>query len=199
MLNKFDQHYACLSRKTYEQMTQAEFKLYCIFVGFKLKEELKKSYGVKFATLLHDCFTAASKSDIVGVFIVFIDHEWNYVILPLIFVVNDDSHSVENVARVSSDHVRYLYDVDLSSLSRKAGSDTANAAKAVAKHLIEGGLNDDCEMHLANLILSYGSGLRKNYCMKVPEGQPEGTTKTRTVVTEGGAFPDGKLIQDKVS
>ena len=47
-------------------MTQAEFNLYCIFVGYTLKEELKKLYGVKFATFLHDCFTAASKSDIVG-------------------------------------------------------------------------------------------------------------------------------------
>ena len=129
----------------------------------------------------------------------FIDHEWNYVILPLIFVVNDNSHGAENVARVSSEHDRYLYDVDLSSLSRKAGSDTANAVKAVAKHLIEGGLNDDCDMHVANLILSYGSVLRENYRMKVPEGQPEGTPKIRTVVTEGGAFPDGKLIHDKVS
>ena len=91
MLIKFDRHYACLSRKTYEQMTQAEFKLHCIFFGYKLKEELKKSYGVKFATFLHDCFTAASKSDIFGGSIVFIDHEWNYVIIPLIFVVNNDS------------------------------------------------------------------------------------------------------------
>ena len=74
----------------------------------------------------------------------FIDHEWNYVILLLIFVVNDDIHGAENVARVSSDHVRYLYDVDLSSLGRKAGSDTANAAKAVAKHLIEGSLIANC-------------------------------------------------------
>ena len=164
-------------------MTQAEFKLYCIFVGNKLKDELKKSYGVKFATFLHDCFTAVSKSDIVGGSIVFIDHEWNYVILPLIFVVNDNSHGAENVARVSSDHVRYLYDVDLSSLSRKAGSDTANTTKAVAKHLIEGGLNANCEMHVENLILRYGSGLRENYRIKVPEGQPEGTPKTRTVVT----------------
>ena len=96
----------------------------------------------------------------------FIDYEWNYVILTLIFVVNDDSHGCENVARVSSDHVRYLYDVDLSSLSRKDGSDTANSAKAVAKHLIEGGLNADFEMHVANLILRYGSGLRENYHMK---------------------------------
>ena len=68
----------------------------------------------------------------------------------------------------------------------------------MAKHLIEGGLNADCDMHVANLILSYGSGLRENYRMKVPEGQPEGTPKIRTVVTEGGAFPDGKLIHDKV-
>ena len=124
----------------------------------------------------------------------FIDHEWNYVI----FVVSDDSHGAENVTSVSSDHIRYLYDVDLSSLSRKAGSDTPNATKAVDKNLIEGGLNADCEMHVENLILSYGSGLRENYRMKVPEGQPEGTPKIRTVVTEGGAFPDGKLIHDKV-
>ena len=54
-------------------------------------------------------------------------------------------------------------------------------------------------MHVANLILSYGSGLRENYRVKVPEGQPEGTPKIRTVVTEGGAFTDGKLIHDKVS
>ena len=71
---------------------------------------MKKLYGVKFATFLHDCFTEVSKSDIVGGSIVFLDHEWNYVILPLIFVVDDDSHGAENVARVSSDHVRYLYD-----------------------------------------------------------------------------------------
>ena len=175
-------------------MTQAEFKLCCIFVGYKLKEELKKSHGVKFATFLHDCFTVASKCDIVGGSIVFIYHEWNYVILPPFFVINDDSHSAENVARVLSDHVRYLYDLDLSSLSCKAGSDTANSAKAVAGHLVEGGLNADCEMHVANFILSYGSGLRENYHMKVPEGQPEGTPKIRTVVTEGGAFPDGSRV-----
>ena len=54
-------------------------------------------------------------------------------------------------------------------------------------------------MHVAKLILSYGSGLRENYRMKVPEGQPEGTPKIRTVVTEGRAFPDGKLAHDKVS
>ena len=75
MLNKFDQDYACVIRETYEQTTQAEFKLYCIFVGYKLKEEFNKPYGVKFATFLHDFFTAASKSDIVGGSIVFIDHE----------------------------------------------------------------------------------------------------------------------------
>ena len=49
------------------------------------------------------------------------------------------------------------------------------------------------------MILSYGSGLRENHHMKSPEGQPEGTPKIRIVVTEGGAFPDGKLVHDKVS
>ena len=54
-------------------------------------------------------------------------------------------------------------------------------------------------MRVANLIMSYGSGLQESYCMKVPEVQPEGTLKIRTVVTEGRAFPDGKLVHDKVS
>ena len=184
MLNKFYSKYTIISRETYEGMTMAEFHLYCEYVGDYLRDELKRAYDIKFATFLHDCFTAASKSDIIGGSVVFIDHRWNYVIIPMIFVVNDDSHSAENVAAVAASHVNALYDVSISDFCCKAVNDTANAAKAVAQYLVDSGLNINCEMHVANLVLGYGSGLHENYWMQVPSGEDSNTPKVRTFVTE---------------
>ena len=76
------------------------------------------------------------------------------------------------------------FNIDIDKSARYITSDTAFVARAVADKFDDTD-QVDCELHLINLVLEYGIGLRENTSTK--QG-------LKTVVTPGGALPEGKQI-----
>ena len=73
--------------------------------------------------------------------------------------------------------------------ARYITSDTASAASAVADEFDDTD-QVDCELHIINLVLEYGIGLRENTSTK--QG-------IKSVVTPGGELSEGKEIIRKMS
>ncbi|KAE8984529.1 hypothetical protein PR003_g24858 [Phytophthora rubi] len=77
-------------------------------------------------------------------------------------------------------------------------SDTAPSARKVSK-LFEDSVPVDCAMHVLNLCLVYGLGMRENgESIYVVDPNTNVMTKQRRVCTMGGAFPEGAALVYKV-
>lgn len=91
-----------------------------------------------------------------------------------------------------SGRLHYPHSILLHSLhvvcTRYITSDTASAASAVADEFDDTD-QVDCELHIINLVLEYGIGLRENTSTK--QG-------IKSVVTPGGELSEGKEIIRKM-
>ncbi|KAG6969881.1 hypothetical protein JG687_00002938 [Phytophthora cactorum] len=72
----------------------------------------------------------------------------------------NDVHNAPLVAKLIETGHKVKYDFDIRSMTRFTVSDTTPSAKNVAGHL--GTEQEDCTMHLPNLRISYGIGLKDN-------------------------------------
>lgn len=113
-------------------------------------------------------------------------------------IKNNDSHGAKLVANVLTEVYKDRFNVDLSKDVKSAGSDTASAACAVSTQL--GVEQEDCEMHVVNLSVQYGLGVKENY-ETLKFKQDDGSIKVeRQIRTPGGPFPQGlstiKLIKE---
>lgn len=83
--------------------------------------------------------------------------------IPLIAVlacVKNDGHNAPGVAKVIDSAFKARFNLDIRSLTRYTMSDTTPSAKNVAGHIDTE--QENCSMHLLNLCIGYGIGLKDN-------------------------------------
>ena len=73
-----------------------------------------------------------------------------------------------------------------------AASNTCKAASNVAD-VLEGDQHD-CEMHVVNLVMGYGLGVKENTKTKSVADEKGVVKKVQYMVTPGGAFPEGARL-----
>ena len=176
--------YQQMARETFIEELHYEFKKFQDAVTCKLKEEEECIGHLPFLSISHDMWTTPASDNTLGVAIRFITKEFDIFHLSCALIKNNESHSAHVNASKMRDMFITRFKLDIDKSARYITSDTASAARAVADEFDETD-QVDCELHLINLILEYGIGLRENTSTK--QG-------LKTVVTPGGALPEGKKI-----
>ncbi|KAI9991368.1 hypothetical protein PInf_019049 [Phytophthora infestans] len=179
-----------LSSKTYASMLEA---------SFQRKEEFEAAYRLPFLNLLHDsCTTGNNKKGIVGTSVSFINRNWDYCNLALLVTVHNGSHASSEVKTLMTSRIEPLYGISIADMAQFTMSDTTPSARKVSK-LFEDSIPTDCTMHVLNLCLLYGMGMRENTePVYVMDSATNMQKKERRVCTVGGPFPEGARLIKKV-
>ena len=104
-----------------------------------------------------------------------------------ILVKNNVSHATDNVAGQLQKTYDLRYGINLKTEAASVASDTCKAAANVADVLDAD--QHDCEMHVVNLTMGYGLGLKENTKTGKVPGEKGWVKKVKHIVTPGGAFP----------
>lgn len=182
-----------MSPKTFQQFLDREFDCFTEKVTnllLKAKEELP---GHRFVQVIHDMWTSAGTDNILGSCLSFVDSNFKRHIIPAFLLLNNKTHAGEWNATLLKEKYLERFQIGIDDLARYVTSDTTSAARAVSNH-IEGTEQVDCEMHILNLILLYGIGLRDNFKTERSVGEDGIERRVRSAVTQGGIFPDGARV-----
>lgn len=188
-----------LAPSTYRAMIDAQFTIFCDLVSSFLKSEFERAHNIPFLNFHHDLWTSDyGTQGVVGGSACFIDHQWRFWTIALITTVDNGSHEACRLRRLMSDRIKDLYDLDIDAMAQFTVSDTANAAKKVSRLFAES-VQTDCTMHVLNLCLNYGVGLRDNTeSVYLVDPVTQLARKKKRVCTPGGEFDEGRKLIIKV-
>ncbi|KAI9996870.1 hypothetical protein PInf_000133 [Phytophthora infestans] len=114
-----------------------------------------------------------------------------------LFCELNDGHNAPAVAKVIESAFKSRFNLDIRSLTRYTMSDTTPSAKNVADHIDTE--QDNCSMHLLNLCIGYGIGLKDNIQTTTVWNEFTGSwDKIATTVTPGGALYEGGDVIHKL-
>ncbi|POM79081.1 Hypothetical protein PHPALM_3318 [Phytophthora palmivora] len=146
---------------------------------------------------MHGIWTSCGKDSIIGASIVFIDSLWRFRFIAVMASVKNDGHTAPLVVNVIAKSFKLKYDVDIKVTIQFTMSDTTPSAKNMAD-LIDTE-QEDCSMHLLNLCVSYGIGLKDNIqTVSVWNDSTESWDKVVTKVTPRGSFDEGGDVIQKL-
>jgi hypothetical protein len=189
---------AMLCRDRYNQFLDGEFSLFTKFVSRLLKEESSFALGYRFLTVIHDIWTSKNKDSIIGASVSFIDHEWRFRNVALLAEVKNDGQSAAAVARSIKERFTARYKMDVIALAKYTASDTANAARKVSEYF-EDSEQADCSMHVLNLCIGYGLGMKeKTKTTSLYDPDAGCYQKVIAIHTPGGPFAEGATIIRKL-
>ncbi|ETK77029.1 hypothetical protein L915_16667 [Phytophthora nicotianae] len=164
-----------------------------------LSAEFRAAYNLPFLNVLHDgCTTGSGKKGLVGTSASFINLSWEFVNTALLVTVYNGSHESCKIKMLITSRIKEFYGIDIKSITQFTMSDTAPSAKKVSK-LFEDSLPTDCAMHVLNLCLVYGMGMRENYeTVYLLDPTTNKPKKERRLCTVGGPFTEGATLIKKV-
>ncbi|KAI9992242.1 hypothetical protein PInf_017627 [Phytophthora infestans] len=108
-----------------------------------------------------------------------------------------ESTEVDSASKVIESAFKSRFNLDIRSLTRYTMSDTTPSAKNVADHIDTE--QENCSMHLLNLCIGYGIGLKDNIQTTTVWNESTGSwDKIVTTVTPGGALYEGGDVIHKL-
>ncbi|KAE9354579.1 hypothetical protein PF008_g4457 [Phytophthora fragariae] len=186
-----------LSRDKHDRLLNGQFQLFCDLVGELLASEFQKACQLKFLNLIRDIWTSCAKNSIIGASVAFIGILWRFCFIAKLAFVKNESHNAHLVAKVIECGIETKYDIDVCAMTRFTMSDTTPSTKNVADHLDTE--QEDCSMHLLNLCIGYGIGLKDNIqTVTVWNDSTNSWDKVVTTVTSGGSFDEGGDVIQKL-
>ncbi|KAE9314152.1 hypothetical protein PR003_g19324 [Phytophthora rubi] len=152
-----------------------------------LEAEFKLAHNLPFLNLLHDLWTTdTGKKGVLGASLPFIGSDWSFHRITLLVTVVNGSHGSYLVKDMKLSRIAKLYGVFISAMAQFLMSDTAPSVRKVSK-LFEDLVPVDCAIHVLNLCLVYGLGMRENV-ESIYDQDTNVTTKPRRVCTTGGGI-----------
>jgi hypothetical protein len=110
----------------------------------------------------------------------------------------NDGHAAYPVSKLIEDRCIEYYSVDITSMAKWVMSDTVASTRSVANHF-EDSDQEDCSMHILNLCIGYGIGMKENVrTTKTTDPTTGATTSVKSFVTDGGALPQGADVIRKL-
>ncbi|OWY95302.1 hypothetical protein PHMEG_00034727 [Phytophthora megakarya] len=149
-----------LSPQTFNGVVDADFDEFCCITESFLKSEHAAAFGLNFLTLMH-------------AWIAFIDQKWVIHHIALIATVKNDGHTSKKIKDLIETGCETCFNLDITTMVKFTISDTAPAAKKVSKEF-DTTLATDCTMHVLNLCILYGLGLRESRHIKFVVNQDSG-------------------------
>jgi hypothetical protein len=189
--------FVSMSRDTFIDLLNREFEDFVGKVVILLDVEKNNSHGVPIISVCHDMWTTINNDNVLGSSVRLITKDFDLLQIACLLTKNNITHGAEWNAITLQEEYLNRYGVELSEEVKYMTSDTASAARAVSGH-VEDMDQVDCEMHVVNLALLYAIGLRENV-KNVTYVDNIGTKRrVRTIVTPGGAFPEGLEVIQKL-
>ncbi|KAE8898609.1 hypothetical protein PF002_g30943 [Phytophthora fragariae] len=182
-------------------MIDAQFAIFCDMVSSFLKSEFERAHNIPFLNFHHDLWTSDyGTQGVVGGSACFIDHQWRFWTIALITTVDNGSHEACRLRRLMSDRIKELYDLDIDAMAQFTVSDTANATKSKkVSRLFAESVQTDCTIHVLNLCLNYGVGLRDNTeSVYLVDPVTQLARKKKRVCTPRGGFDESHKLMIKV-
>ncbi|KAG1711378.1 hypothetical protein DVH05_008632 [Phytophthora capsici] len=187
-----------LAANTYNDILDTHYRKFQKETTSLLKTEFELLHNTRFIMLMHDLWTNSAKNCIVGVSISFIDHTWVFRYIALLAVAKNDGHDAKTVAKTIDSELKNRFDLDVETMVKFTISDTAPAARKTSREF-DTALQTDCTMHLLNLCIGYGVGLKENVQNQlVMDPVTKRSQKQRTYVTKGGQFGEGAAVIRKL-
>ena len=153
--------YKPMARRTFLKYLEHDYDQFVEKVNKLVSEIKKSSYGRKFVQILHDMWTSAAKKNCIGSGMSFLDEDFNWYFIPCFLIVNNVTHASAYNADILRRAYAERFGLDISECAKFMGSDTTNCATAISK-CFEDVEQVDCEMHVLNLVLMYGMGLKEH-------------------------------------
>ncbi|KAG1695049.1 hypothetical protein DVH05_020977 [Phytophthora capsici] len=192
-----DPAFSMLSRDRHDRLLQEQFQLFCDLVENLLSSEYKNACHLQYLNLMHDIWTSCGKDSIVGASVAFIDTSWRFRFIATLATVKNDGHNAPLVAKVIESGFKAKYDIDIRAMTRFTMSDTTPSARNVADHIESE--QEDCSMHLLNLCIGYGLGVKDNIqTNSVWNAACHSWDKVVTIVTPGGTLEEGGEVIQKL-
>ncbi|OWZ01418.1 hypothetical protein PHMEG_00027196, partial [Phytophthora megakarya] len=152
-----------------------------------LKHE--KACHLQYLNLMHDIWTSSGKDIIVGASVAFIDAAWKFRFIAMLATVKNDGHNAPLVAKVIESGFKAKYDIDIRAMTRFTMSDTTPSARSVADHIDSE--QEDRSMHLLNLCIGYGLGIKDNIqTNNVWNASCNSWDRVVAIVTPGGSLEE---------
>eukprot|EP00644_Phytophthora_capsici_P016027 jgi/Phyca11/17483/fgenesh1_pg.PHYCAscaffold_28_\ len=123
----------------------------------------------------------AKKAKSVEAFHLSVPQHLSAVLIVVLATVKNDGHNAPLMAKVIESGFKAKYDIDIRAMTRFTMSDTTPSARNVADHIDSE--QEDCSMHLLNLCIGYGIGLKDNI---------------QTNITPGGSLEKGGEVIQKL-
>ncbi|OWZ04495.1 hypothetical protein PHMEG_00023591 [Phytophthora megakarya] len=174
-----------LSRDRHDPLLQGPFQLFCHLVGDLLTSEYEKAYHLQYLNLIHDIWTSCGKDSIVAASGAFIDNSWRFRFIAMLVTVKNDDNNPPLVAKVIECGFKAKFNIDIRAMARFTMSNTTPSARNVADHIDTE--QEDCSMHLLNLWVGYGVGMKANK-----------QTAVVTIVTPGDSLEEGGAVIQKL-
>lgn len=159
------------------------------------KAEFGKGCGMKWLNVSHDMWSTKLMDGAMGSSVKVVRKDMHTLTMATGLTKNNKSHGAAQCAADLQDLFLKRYDLVLNDEIQSAGSDTANAARAVSTYLDAD--QEDCEMHIVSLVLGYAFGAKENYKTDKVVNEDQTITSIKRIVTPGGPFKKGmELIKN---
>jgi len=146
---------------------------------------------MKWLSMGHDIWNTCVMDGALGSCVKIMTNNMELYTVATVLKKHNLSHTAAEVAGVLEEVYKARYGISLKGSISHIGSDTTPSAKNVAKVLESE--QDDCEMHVVNLVIAYALGIKEN--TRSQDEIVDGAIKrVHKIVTPGGEFKQGMAI-----
>ena len=150
---------------------------------------------MKFLCHTHDGWTDANHNGVIGTSLKIINDDMVCIPIATGLIHYNGPHKSEVVAAELDRFYMERYGIELSKICLYSASDTANGARKVSFFI--DALQEDCEMHIGQLVIQYAIGHKENRGMVEEVDEDGKVVKKRGITTLGGPFPEGLALIKK--
>ncbi|KAE8979268.1 hypothetical protein PF005_g24199 [Phytophthora fragariae] len=182
-----------LATTTFRDLLEVIYAKFCGLATELLLREFEAAHGFPFLNLHHDGWTTGNgKVSVMGASASFIDASWQPREIALLLTVEHSSHVSSDVQKMICTRIEEVFGVDIDTMAQFTVSDTASSARKTST-LFEDSIPTDCTMHILNLCLQYGMGMRENKeTVEVYDPMMNTRKREQRYCTVGGAFQEGR-------
>ena len=193
MFQVYDKTFKPIARQTFIDQLDKIFSNMVDGIIKLVTPNQKDFQGMKWLSICHDMWNSVLMDGILGSSLRVTTRAMKRYTIAAILEKNNESHRSKAVADQLQKSYLDRYNINLEKEGGYINSDTCKAAANVADEV--GAEQQDCEMHVVNLCLGYGLGVKENTkSRRVNDGEGGAVTKVHSIVTKGGPFLDGARI-----
>mmetsp|Transcript_32277 Transcript_32277/g.67858 ORF Transcript_32277/g.67858 Transcript_32277/m.67858 type:complete len:853 (-) Transcript_32277:67-2625(-) len=192
MFRLFDKNFVPIARETFMKELEKLFKRMIQGIIKLVETNREELSGLRWLSICHDMWNTLTMDGALGSSLKLTTKDMETYTIAAILEKNNVSHSAPDIGAQLQKTYMERFGIDLKKETNSCAADTCKAAANVAGVLEADG--EDCEMHIVSLIMGYGLGVKENTKTKKFTDDKGVVKKVQSIVTPGGAFPEGKRL-----